>query len=135
MLLPTLTICQPAPASGRGPAGYVVAEALQFVPRGYDCEKPCRCLEFYLPEGYGEAGRRDLARVRLALRGFAAPEGETQTEACDPANAIAVCEAAAGTLLPEKGEPPDVVLVWYDTAEIGIEEARANCTPEGFTEL
>lgn len=108
---------------------------MEFIPRGYSCSRPCRCLEIYSRLELSAEEQKQIERARLNLRGFAGPDQEADVERCDPSQAVARCQIHARDALPEKSEPPDLWLVWYDGAEIGAAAARDDCSAEGFREL
>ncbi len=123
------------PADGLIPDGYSRVHAVKFIPRGYECRAACRCLEVYLADGADEAEQRKLKRALFFLRGFAGPEAEESLKECDRSGAVSACRVPAADVFPEKTEAPDMWLVWYDTAEPGLEASRADCSPEGFVQF
>lgn len=126
--------CGPA-QNERAPEGYELEAALEFIPRGYECDGPCRCLEFYTLAETGPDAKRPVRQVLLWLRGFTSPEGERKLERCRPETAVGYCTVHATLILPEQAKPPDMYLIWYDSPEIGLENARAGCISGGFVEF
>jgi hypothetical protein len=122
-------------ADGLIPDGYSRVHAVKFIPRGYQCQAACRCLEVYLVRDADESEKRKLKRALFFLRGFAGPEAEESLEECDRRAAVSACRVPAADVFPEKTEAPDIWLVWYDTAEPGAEASRADCSPEGFVQF